>query len=142
MALSRILTPMSIWSRIAELLAALRKGESLVVGVRASAQPARAQRGLYHRGDRAWCKAGQGRWAGHPHRGRGLSPGVHHPAEEEANAARVFNLARQDVAGFDQYAAKIAAMFQPGDPVLVDLLEGLFKVACADGNFTPQRKRS
>ncbi len=28
------------------------------------------------------------------------------PPDEEANAARVFNLARQDVAGFDAYAAK------------------------------------
>jgi DnaJ like chaperone protein len=43
------------------------------------------------------------------------------PPEEEANAARVFNLARQDVAGFDAYARKIAAMFGPGDRVLIDL---------------------
>ena len=56
---------------------------------------------------------------------------------KRANAARVFNLARQDVAGFDQYAQKIAALFTPGAPVLVDVLEGLFEVACADGNFHP-----
>ncbi|MDO8884231.1 TerB family tellurite resistance protein, partial [Pseudotabrizicola sp.] len=30
------------------------------------------------------------------------------PDEESANAARVFNLARQDVAGFDAYARKVA----------------------------------
>lgn len=54
---------------------------------------------------------------------------------EAANAARVFDLARQDVAGFDAYARKVAAMFEPGDPVLVDLLEGLFHVAIADGDF-------
>ena len=58
------------------------------------------------------------------------------PAEEE-NAARVFNLARQDVAGFDLYAGKIAAMFGPGDPVLVDLMEGLFHIAMADGDYHP-----
>ncbi len=59
------------------------------------------------------------------------------PPEEEANAARVFNLARQDVAGFDVYARKIAAMFPPGDPVLADLMEGLFHIAMADGHLHP-----
>lgn len=59
------------------------------------------------------------------------------PASEEASAARVFNLARQDVAGFDSYARKIAALFPPRDPVLKDLLEGLFHVALADGDFHP-----
>ncbi len=59
------------------------------------------------------------------------------PPEDEANAARVFNLARQDVAGFDLYAEKIAEMFGPGDPVLVDLMEGLFHIAMADGRYHP-----
>lgn len=59
------------------------------------------------------------------------------PESEEANAARVFNLARQDVAGFQAYARKIAALFPPRDPVLRDLLEGLFHVALADGDFHP-----
>lgn len=59
------------------------------------------------------------------------------PASEEQNAARIFNLARQDVAGFDAYARKIAALFPAGDPVLRDLLEGLFHVAMADGTFHP-----
>lgn len=59
------------------------------------------------------------------------------PASEEKNAARIFNLARQDVAGFDAYARKIAGLFPPGDPVLRDLLEGLFLVAMADGTFHP-----
>jgi DnaJ like chaperone protein len=59
------------------------------------------------------------------------------PAAEEENAARVFNLARQDVAGFDSYARKIAAMFsQTGGP-LCDLMEGLFYIAIADGDYHP-----
>ena len=37
------------------------------------------------------------------------------PPGEEANAARVFNLARQDVAGFDAYARKIVTMFTDAD---------------------------
>lgn len=64
---------------------------------------------------------------------------------EEQNAARVFNLARQDVAGFDAYARKIAAMFRPeGEKLcandrntLIDLLEGLFLIAMADQEFHP-----
>lgn len=62
------------------------------------------------------------------------------PPGEEAHAARVFNLARQDVAGFDAYARKIAALFPPGDPVLRDLLDGLFRVAAADGDFHPREE--
>lgn len=62
------------------------------------------------------------------------------PPGDEAHAARVFNLARQDVAGFDAYARKIAALFPPGDPVLRDLLEGLFRVAMADGDFHPSEE--
>lgn len=58
--------------------------------------------------------------------------------EEEDNAARVFNLARQDVAGFDTYARKIAAMFpDEGRQTLIDLLEGLFTIAMADGEYHP-----
>lgn len=63
------------------------------------------------------------------------------PAGEEANAARVFNLARQDVAGFDAYARKIRAMFGDRDgsapQVLVDLLESLFRIAVADAALHP-----
>ncbi|WP_410217879.1 TerB family tellurite resistance protein [Paracoccus sp. (in: a-proteobacteria)] len=55
------------------------------------------------------------------------------PRSEEKNAARVFDLARQDVAGFDAWARRIARMFTPGDPVLLDVMEGLFIIALADG---------
>lgn len=55
--------------------------------------------------------------------------------EDEAQAARVFNLARQDVAGFEAYATKIADMFDDKHDTLVDLLEGLFHIAVADGDY-------
>lgn len=59
------------------------------------------------------------------------------PPGEERNAARVFNLARQDVAGFDAYARKIALMFTDKDhpdnrALFIDLIEGLFHIALAD----------
>jgi DnaJ like chaperone protein len=59
------------------------------------------------------------------------------PEEEEANAARVFNLARQDVAGFEDYAKQIKRMFGDQCDVLIDLLEGLFHIAVADGDYHP-----
>jgi len=65
------------------------------------------------------------------------------PDGEEAHAAHVFNLARQDVAGFDAYARKIARLFNPEGKricaddhhVLVDILEALFQIAIADGSY-------
>lgn len=59
------------------------------------------------------------------------------PKAEEASAARVFNLARQDVAGFEDYAQKIKGMFGDQCDVLIDLMEGLFHIAVADGSYHP-----
>jgi DnaJ like chaperone protein len=61
----------------------------------------------------------------------------HIPASETQNAARVFDLARKDVAGFDLYAARIRDMFGAEHQALVDLLEGLFYIAVADGRYHP-----
>jgi DnaJ like chaperone protein len=63
------------------------------------------------------------------------------PPGEEANAARVFNLARQDVTGFDGYARKIRAMFESDSQILTDLMEGLFHVSMADGKWHPEEER-
>lgn len=57
--------------------------------------------------------------------------------DEAKGAARVFNLARTDVAGFDDYARRIRGMFGEGDPILLDLMEGLFHIAMADGVYHP-----
>ncbi|MBO29768.1 MAG: molecular chaperone DjlA [Rhodobacteraceae bacterium] len=57
--------------------------------------------------------------------------------EDTQNAARVFNLARQDVAGFEDYAARIARMFSDQPEMLRDLMEGLFHIAMADGTYHP-----
>lgn len=56
---------------------------------------------------------------------------------DAAGAARVFNLARQDVAGYEDYAARIAGMFRDQPDMLRDLLEGLFHIAMADGAYHP-----
>lgn len=56
---------------------------------------------------------------------------------EETNAARVYNLARQDIAGFEDYAQKIKAMYGAESETLTDLFEGLFYIALADGSYHP-----
>lgn len=56
---------------------------------------------------------------------------------DEAGAAKVFNLARQDVAGFEDYAARIAKMFADDPAPLRPLIEGLFYIAMADGVYHP-----
>ena len=63
------------------------------------------------------------------------------PRESEPAAARVFNLARQDVAGFEAYAGQVARMFGPGSATLSDLLDGLFHIALADGSYHPGEDR-
>ncbi len=58
------------------------------------------------------------------------------PPEEERNVARLYNLAKQDVAGFEAYAVKMAALCGSGGPnclLLEDILDGLFHIAKADG---------
>jgi DnaJ like chaperone protein len=62
----------------------------------------------------------------------------HIPKEEESNAARIYNMARIEVSGFDSYAAQIARMFQSQPEVLADLLEGLVFIAAADGEYHPR----
>ena len=59
------------------------------------------------------------------------------PPEEEANVRRIFNLARQDMAGFEHYAGQIASLFRGNPAVLEDVLDGLFEIAKADGVLHP-----
>ena len=126
---------MSIWTRIGEALSALAAGESLrdildklrtppersigftIAVIALGAKMAKAD-GLVTRDEVA-----------------AFREVFHIPKGEEANAARVFNLARNDIAGFDGYARQIARMFGPGSKVLEDVLDGLFHVAAADGEY-------
>ncbi|MEO0818851.1 MAG: molecular chaperone DjiA [Pseudomonadota bacterium] len=61
----------------------------------------------------------------------------HIPAGAERQAARVYNLARTDVAGFESYAHQIARMFAERPAMRADLLEGLVYIAAADGEYHP-----
>mgnify|MGYP001214778898 CR=1 FL=1 len=55
------------------------------------------------------------------------------PIGEERNVARIFDMARQDVAGFETYARQVAALYPDEPEMLEDILDGLFQVAGADG---------
>ncbi len=59
------------------------------------------------------------------------------PESELASVARVFNLARQDVAGYETYARQIARLFDARHEILEDVLDGLFHIAKADNAFHP-----
>jgi DnaJ like chaperone protein len=59
------------------------------------------------------------------------------PPEEEANVRRIFNLARQDVAGYEAYAGQIARLFMGNPAMLEDILDGLFEIAKSDGVLHP-----
>ena len=128
---------MSIWTRIADALSALRQGESLasvfdrlrtppertiaftIAVIALGAKMAKADGRVTRDEVTAFREVFT------------IAPG------EEANAARVFDLARQDVAGFEEYATRIARMFHDGHQTLVDLMEGLFHIANADGAYHP-----
>jgi len=55
------------------------------------------------------------------------------PPGEERNVARVYNLAKQDVAGFDAYARDIARLLADDQAMLEGVLDSLFDIAGADG---------
>ena len=59
------------------------------------------------------------------------------PPEEDNNIRRIFNLARQDIAGFEYYAGQIAQLFVGNPAMLEDVLDGLFEIAKADGVLHP-----
>lgn len=127
---------MSIWARIAEALSALASGEALsAIFDRLRAAPERSV-GFTIAVIALGAKMAKADGEVTRDEVTAFRRVFAIPEGEEANAARVFNLARQDVAGFDAYARKIRAMFQADDrDVLIDLMEGLFHIAVADGQY-------
>ena len=51
------------------------------------------------------------------------------------NVSRIFNLAKEDAAGYESYAEQLASLLQENRRLLEDVLEGLFQIALADGVF-------
>lgn len=128
---------MSIWTRISEALAALANGEALSTVFDRLRTPPERSVGFTIAVIALGAKMAKADGQVTRNEVSAFREVFSIAAEDEANAARVFNLARQDVAGFELYAAKIAGMFGAGAPTLVDVLEGLFHIAMADGDLHP-----
>ncbi len=129
---------MSLWSRIADAISALAQGESLSNVFQKLRTP--PERRVAFAIAVIALGAKMAKADGHVTRDEvtAFREVFYIPKGEEAQAARVFNLARQDITGFEIYAASIAAMFQDNSTVLEDLLEGLFFIAMADGEYHPK----
>ena len=63
------------------------------------------------------------------------------PEGEMDNVSCIFNLAKQDVVGYEAYANQLASLLKGNRKLLEDVLEGLFHIAMADGVFHPNEER-
>lgn len=130
-----MLRGMSIWSRILAALEALRNGEGFAAIFDKLRNPPEASVGFAIAVIALGAKIAKA--DGQVTRAEVVAfrEVFRIPPEEEANAARVFNLARQDIAGYEDYAERIAAMFARDRKLREDVLEGLFHIAMADGDY-------
>ena len=128
---------MSIWKRISDALAALAQGEGLSAVFEKLRTPPERTIGFTIAVIALGAKMAKADGLVTRDEVTAFRQVFHIPASETENAARVFDLARKDVAGFDLYAARIRDMFGAGHQALVDLLEGLFYIAVADGRYHP-----
>jgi DnaJ like chaperone protein len=63
------------------------------------------------------------------------------PHDEMKNVARIFNLAKQDSVGYEAYAEQLASLLEDNPRLLEDVLEGLFHIALANGEFHPDEEQ-
>ena len=126
---------MSIWIRIGEALAALGAGEGLAAVFDRLRTPPERSVGFAIAVIALGAKLAKADGLVTRDEVRAFREVFVIPPGEEDHAARVYNLARQDVAGFDAYAHRIARMFAADPAPLADLVEGLFHIAMADGDY-------
>jgi DnaJ like chaperone protein len=129
---------MSIWTRITTAISALANGESLTAVFERLRTP--PERSIAFTIAVIGLGAKMAKADGHVTRDEvtAFRQVFTIPKEDEGAAARVFNLARTDIAGFEDYAARIGEMFRDDGRVLCDLMEGLFHIALADGDYHPR----
>ncbi len=132
---------MSIWSRIIEVLTALRSGESLSSIFERLNSPPEQSVGFTIAVIGLGAKMAKADGRVTRDEVTAFREVFHIAAEDEENAGRVFDLARKDVSGFEDYARRIHKMFRGGnEQALVDLIEGLFHIAMADGEYHPNEE--
>ena len=128
---------MSIWERIRDAIGALAKGEPLSAVFERLTTPPELSAAFAIAVIALGAKMAKADGQVTRDEVAAFRQVFHIPVEEEANAARIYNMARTEVSGFDSYAAQIARMFRSRPEVLVDLLEGLVFIAAADGEYHP-----
>ena len=128
---------MSIWTRIGDALAALRQGEPLSAVFDKLRTPPERSVAFTIAVIALGAKMAKADGSVNRNEVSAFREIFVIPEAEEANAARLFNLARQDIAGFEEYARRIRRMFRGDAAVLSDLLEGLFYIALSDGGYHP-----
>ncbi len=128
---------MSIWTRISDALSALAQGESLAVVFDRLRSPPERSVAFAIAVVALGAKMAKADGLVTRDEVTAFREVFQIAQEDEAGAARVFNLARQDVAGYEEYARRIAAMFARQPQTLHDLMEGLFHIAMADGFYHP-----
>ncbi|MFV1877600.1 MULTISPECIES: molecular chaperone DjiA [Nioella] len=128
---------MSLWSRISDALAALTSGEGLGAMFDKLRKPPELTVGFAIAVIALGAKMAKADGLVTRNEVTAFREVFAIPQADERSAARVFNLAREDVAGFEDYARKIATMFEADSAVLMDLLDGLFHIAVADGEYHP-----
>lgn len=128
---------MSIWTRIADALSALTQGEPLSAVFDKLRQP--PEQSVAFTIAVIALSAKMAKVDGQVSRSEvaAFREVFYIAPEDEPYAARVYNLARQDSAGYREYARQISAMFKDRPYMLCDLMEGLFHIAVADGNYHP-----
>lgn len=60
---------------------------------------------------------------------------------EMKHVARIFNLAKEDVTGYEAFAEDLVNVFRGNRKLLEDVLEGLFHIAKADETLHPQEEQ-
>lgn len=132
---------MSLWTRISDALAALAKGESLTAVFDRLRTP--PERSVAFAIAVIALGAKMAKADGQVTRDEvaAFREVFQIAGEDEAGAAKVFNMARTDVAGYQEYARRIERMFADDSKTLCDLLEGLFHIAMADGFYHPGENR-
>jgi len=128
---------MTLWSRISDALAALATGEGLSTVFERLRTPPERSVGFTIAVIALGAKMAKADGMVTRDEVTAFREVFHINKVDEPQAARVFNLARQDVAGFEEYAQRIRSMFVQGGPRMCDLMEGLFHIAVADGVYHP-----
>lgn len=128
---------MSLWSRISEALAALTKGASLTEVFDRLRTPPDRTVGFTIAVIALGAKMAKADGQVTRDEVTAFREVFQIAKADEAGAARVFNMARTDVAGYEEYALRIQRMFASDPKALHDLMEGLFHIAMADGFYHP-----